>query len=311
MTSLPESAWNGRFAPSPTGDLHVGNLRTALVAWLVARSYGGSFVVRMEDLDASVARREFAEGQLRDLAAIGLDWDGEVVFQSDRSELYQEALDYLRADDLVYECFCTRKEIQAASQAPNGPQLDGRYPGTCRDLSSVARSQRRQRGRPPALRLRSQRTEGNVEDLLCGTHTFPVDDFVLRRNDGVWAYNLAVVVDDAEQKVGTVVRADDLLASTPRQRHLQELLRLPLLQYVHVPLVVNERDERLAKRDGAVTLNDRIAAGESAASVVEQLTGSLGEGVVRRGEPLQVERISREPWVFRPENNERSATQSR
>jgi glutamyl-tRNA synthetase len=292
--------WNGRFAPSPTGELHIGNLRTALVAWMIARSNGGRFVIRMEDLDASVARRGFAEAQLRDLAAIGVDWDGDVVFQSDRSELYEAALSRLRADDLVYECFCTRKEIQAASHAPNGPQLEGRYPGTCRDLNSTERSRRQDLGRPPALRLRTDRDEEMVNDLLCGLHTFPIDDFVLRRNDGVWAYNLAVVVDDAEQQIGTVVRADDLLSSTPRQSHLQQLLGLPLPQYVHVPLVVNERGDRLAKRDGAVTLNDRIAAGESAASVVEQLIGSLGESVVRRGEPVRLERISREPWVFRP-----------
>jgi glutamyl-tRNA synthetase len=276
MTELPIAAWNGRFAPSPTGDLHVGNLRTALVAWLVARQHHASFTIRMEDLDPAVSRREFADNQLRDLAAIGLDWDGEVVFQSDRHENYQLALDRLHADGLVYECYCTRKEIQGASEAPHGPQLEGRYPGTCRDLTDIQRSQRRATGRPPALRLRSMVDVGVVNDVRLGRHSFPVDDFVLRRNDGTWAYNLAVVVDDGEQQIGTVVRADDLLPSTPRQQYLSALLGLSPIQYLHIPLVVNQRSERLAKRDGAVTLQQLAVAGMTSSQLLLRLGESLG-----------------------------------
>jgi glutamyl-tRNA synthetase len=277
----------------------MGNLRTALLAWLVARSNGARFVIRMEDLDPVVSRRAVADNQLRDLEAIGIDWDGVVVFQSNRHELYAAALARLSEQDLVYECYCTRKEIQAASQAPNGPHVEGRYPGTCRSLSSTERSRRRT-ARPPALRLRAQTDEGRVEDLLAGSHTFPIDDLVLRRNDGTWAYNLAVVVDDAAQQIGTVVRADDLLSSTPRQQHLASLLGLPSVRYLHVPLVLNERGERLAKRDGAVTLTDRLNAGESCGSVTTQLVRSLGLGTRSLRKPVDLMQIRTTAWVFRP-----------
>jgi glutamyl-tRNA synthetase len=299
-------SWDGRFAPSPTGALHVGNLRTALIGWLVARSHGARFVVRMEDLDTIVSRREFADQQLEDLADIGLDWDGPVVFQSERHEQYQAALQQLADRGLVYECFCTRKEIQAASQAPNGPQLEGRYPGTCRSLTARQRSQRTAEGRRPALRLFAQVDEGVVDDLVAGYHTFPIDDLVLRRNDGMWAYNLAVVVDDAAQGIGTVVRADDLLASTPRQIHLGDLLGLPQLRYVHVPLVVNQAGQRLAKRDGAVTLPELEAEGIDRASLRGALACSLGLRAhrapiadVRELLPsFNLALVNREPWVF-------------
>jgi glutamyl-tRNA synthetase len=283
MTELPDNManalWNGRFAPSPTGALHLGNLRTALVAWLVARSHGARFVIRMEDLDPVVSRRVFADSQLADLSALGLDWDGEVVFQSDRHDAYLAAVDRLRADGLVYECFCTRKEIQMASQAPNGlasDALEGRYPGTCRDLTRAALSDRVRHGRPPALRLRAQVESGLVTDLVTGDHDFPIDDLVLRRNDGTWAYNLAVVIDDAAQRIGTVVRADDLLSSTPRQQHLGSLLGASKVQYAHIPLVLNERNERLAKRDGPVTLPEMVALGSSPESILGLIAHSLG-----------------------------------
>jgi glutamyl-tRNA synthetase len=262
-------------------------------------------VVRMEDLDPMVSRREFEAQQLTDLAAIGLDWDGPVVRQSERHELYEAALRTLADRGLVYECYCTRKEIQAASQAPNGPQLDGRYPGTCRTLTEPVRRAHQASGRRPALRLRSQSDSGEVDDLLVGRRWFPIDDLVLRRNDGAWAYNLAVVVDDAAQRVGTVVRADDLLSSTPRQHHLSELLGLPIPRALHLPLIVNERGERLAKRDGAVTLSDRVAIGESPADVLRRLVMSLGgqdHDSVRTAADLldrfSVHELSRTPWTF-------------
>jgi glutamyl-tRNA synthetase len=243
----------GRFAPSPTGPLHVGNLRTALLAWVVARSAGASFRVRMEDLDRVTSSPAHEVAQLTDLAAVGVDWDGAVVRQSERFARYDAALDTMTARGLTYECFCTRREIRDAVSAPHGP--DVRYPGTCRDLSTADLAARR-RERPAAVRLRSPGDPVTVVDLLAGEHTAVPDDVVLRRNDGVPAYNLAVVVDDAAQDVDVVVRGDDLLASTPRQVLLQRLLGLPSPRYAHVPLVIGADGQRLAKRHGAVTLAD-------------------------------------------------------
>ncbi len=269
----------GRFAPSPTGPLHVGNLRTALLAWLVSRSHGGEFLVRMEDLDASTASAVHERRQLADLAAVGADHDGPVVHQRERSARYAAAIDVLVERGLTYECYCTRREIrleiERAVAAPHGDRPDGAYPGTCRDLGARERAARRQQ-RPPALRLRADDAEISVHDLLAGAHRGVVDDFVLRRNDGVPAYNLAVVVDDADQSIEVVVRGDDLLGSTPRHVLLQQLLGRPTPQYVHVPLVLGADGQRLAKRHGAVTLTDLAAEGVSPTSVRRGLLESLG-----------------------------------
>ncbi len=228
----------GRFAPSPTGELHLGNLRTALVAWLSARSGNGRFLVRMEDLDRVTARPEHEAVQLRDLARLGLDWDGPVVRQSERFDLYHAAIGALAADGLVYECFCTRREIRDAASAPHGDLPEGAYPGTCRELSADVRARRRTT-RPAALRLRAGDERVAFVDRLHGSMSGPVDDVVLRRNDGVPAYNLAVVVDDDAQGVTEVVRGDDLLTSTPRQLHLGRLLgHHAVPTHLHVPLVL-------------------------------------------------------------------------
>jgi glutamyl-tRNA synthetase len=247
---------DGRFAPSPTGTLHLGNLRTALLAWLFARSAGARFLVRMEDLDTARVRPGSAEEQLADLAAIGLDWDGEVVFQSDRLDLYEAALAALRDEGRVYECFCTRAEIRAAASAPHGPLPEGAYPGTCLRLSEAELAAKRASGRPPALRVRAEGARVEFQDRLLGRQEAVVDDFVVRRNDGASAYNLAVVVDDAEQWVGEVVRGADLVDSTPRQLFLARLLALPEPSYAHVPLVLGPDDDRLAKRHGDVMLRE-------------------------------------------------------
>ncbi|MDQ4503370.1 tRNA glutamyl-Q(34) synthetase GluQRS [Sinomonas sp. ASV322] len=261
----------GRFAPSPSGELHIGNLRTALLAWLFARSTGRRFLLRVEDLDRARAGAE--EVQLRDLAAIGIDWDGDVVRQTERTELYADALRRLAADGLTYECFCTRREIQEAPSAPHAPQ--GAYPRTCRDLTEAQRARRRAE-RPAAVRLRAGVSEWAVSDVLHGRYAGLVDDFVLERNDGVVAYNLAVVVDDAEQGVDQVVRGDDLLPSTPRQAYLAGLLGCRVPEYAHVPLVLNAAGRRLAKRDGAVTLAALVNAGVRPERVTERLLESLG-----------------------------------
>jgi glutamyl-tRNA synthetase len=266
----------GRFAPSPTGTLHLGNLRTALLAWLYARSQGAAFLMRIEDLDRGRSRAHFEAEQLADLAAIGLDWDGEVVRQSERLDRYAEALVALDAAGALYPCWCTRAEIREAASAPHGPLPEGHYPGTCRRLTAAQRAEREALGRPPALRVDAGAARVAFADRLHGPQEGVVDDFVLRRNDGAYAYNLAVVVDDGAQGVGEVVRGDDLLDSTPRQLWLAERLGLPQPSFVHVPLVLAPDGTRLAKRHGAVTLADRRALGETADDVRVRLAASVG-----------------------------------
>ncbi len=265
---------DGRFAPSPTGPLHLGNLRTALLAWLFARSTGARFLVRMEDLDAGRVRAGIADAQLDDLRAIGLDWDEPVVWQSQRLDLYRDAIAELEEAGLVYSCFCTRAEIRAAASAPHGPERA--YPGTCRELSRAERATREANGRPPALRFRADEARFAFYDTVLCRREGVVDDFVLRRGDGTPAYNLAVVVDDADQGIGQVVRGADLVDSTPRQLLLARALGLPEPSYAHVPLVLGPDGSRLAKRHGAVTLADRRAHGESPDEVRSWLAASVG-----------------------------------
>jgi len=269
----------GRFAPSPTGDLHLGNLRTAVIAWLAARSRDDDFIVRMEDLDRHQSSIDIEGSQLRDLAALGIDWDGAVIRQSERFERYEAAISELADRGVVYECFCSRREIreeiEAASQAPHGPP--GSYPGTCRDLTAPERAGRRASGRPPALRLRTDGQVIEFHDRVHGAVSGLVDDVVLRRNDGVPAYNLAVVVDDDAQAVTEVVRGDDLLASTARQIHLQELLGYTRPMYMHVPLVVDAAGERLAKRSGMpMTMTELGAIGIAVQDVIGWIAATLG-----------------------------------
>lgn len=241
---------DGRFAPSPSGPLHEGNLRTALVAWMRAREKGARFLLRVEDLDPQRSRPEHEASQIADLRAIGIDWDGEPVRQSERGGLYEEALRELERQGRVYPCWCTRAEIREAAQAPHGPLPEGAYPGTCRALSAQQRAEReRSAPRPPALRLDARAETVSFTDLVHGPAAAAVDDFVLRRHDGAWAYNLAVIVDDAEQRMGEVVRGGDLLETTPRQLLIARLLSLPEPKYAHVPLVTDEDGRRLAKRD--------------------------------------------------------------
>ncbi|MET7773127.1 tRNA glutamyl-Q(34) synthetase GluQRS [Nocardia sp. NPDC005366] len=287
----------GRYAPSPSGDLHLGNLRTALLAWLFARSTGRRFLMRVDDLDR--VRPGAEQRQLADLAAIGVEWDGPVVRQSERLELYASAIERLTAEGRTYECFCTRREIQQAASAPHGPM--GAYPGTCRVLTAADRARLRAEGRPAALRLRADIADYEIVDELHGRYRGLVDDVVLRRGDGMPAYNLAVVVDDADQHIDQVVRGDDLLPSTPRQAYLAALLGLPAPRYAHVPLVLNRAGQRLAKRDGSVTLADRIALGESTEDVVSALACSLGYSArtpARLLEQFDPADLPRKPWTF-------------
>jgi glutamyl-tRNA synthetase len=262
---------DGRFAPSPTGVLHLGNLRTALIAWLFARAAGSRYLVRMEDLDTGRVRDGAADQQLADLAALGLDWDGEVVFQSQRLDRYGEAIGRLQAAGQLYECFCTRAEIRSAASAPHGPLPEGAYPGTCLRLTDAQRAERRAAGRRPALRVRAEAARVGFDDRILGRVEGVVDDFVVQRNDGAPAYNLAVVVDDAAQGIGEVVRGDDLAPTTPRQLFLAGLLGLPEPAYAHVPLVLGPDGARLAKRHGGVTLRE-VAPG----AALRWMAASLG-----------------------------------
>jgi glutamyl-tRNA synthetase len=269
----------GRFAPTPTSDLHLGNLRTALVAALAARSAAMPFLIRIEDLDQARVRAagDIAERQLADLARLGLTSDVAVVRQSERSAIYDAALERIR--DHTYECFCSRKEIAAVTQAPHGVTLP--YPGTCRELTEAQRAERRLT-RPAAIRLRAGGATEQVTDLLHGSVEGVVDDIVLRRGDGVHAYHLAVVVDDGLQEVTEVVRGDDLLSSAPAQSYLARLLGFAPPLYAHIPLVTGPGGQRLAKRDGAIGVAALASRGLGPGEILAHLGASLGEAISTR-----------------------------
>ncbi|PRB69356.1 tRNA glutamyl-Q(34) synthetase GluQRS [Arthrobacter sp. MYb213] len=289
----------GRFAPSPTGQLHLGNLRTAILAWLFAKSTGRQCLLRIEDLDR--VRSGAEEQQLFELAAIGLEFDSPLVRQSERLPVYLDAIQSLRDKDLLFECFCTRKDISEAASAPHA--APGAYPGTCRNLSSEERAEK-SKERPAALRLRAGVAQFTVHDVIFGQYTGIVDDFVLLRNDGSPAYNLAVVVDDGAYGIDQVVRGDDLLSSAPRQAYLAQLLGMPIPTYAHVPLALNSKGQRLAKRDGAVTLEDLSEKGVNGAQIRAYLLESLGlpgTSLQAALDSFNPDDLPREPWVVEPE----------
>jgi len=294
----------GRWAPSPTGEFHLGNLRTGLLAWLFARSRQAKFLWRFEDLDGAV-RPEFYDLQLRDFRGIGLDWDSPVVRQSDRLTLYKDAIEELKQRGLTYRCWCTRREILEAATAPHAHLPEGAYSGKCRKLTAKQISDHERSGRNPALRLITEGETVQLRDRQLGSFSGAVDDFVLCRGDSTPSYNLVVVIDDAEMGITEVVRGDDLLPTTPRQVYLSALLGIPSPIYAHVPLVLNESGNRLAKRDGAVTLRDRLDLGESELDVLNYLLSSLAipriesfqelHGVAQDFEPSN---LPTSAWVF-------------
>jgi glutamyl-Q tRNA(Asp) synthetase len=239
----------GRFAPSPTGPLHLGSLVAAVASWLFARRAGGRWLVRIEDIDTPRVVSGSAEEILAALQRYGLEWDGEVEWQSRRTACYEDALRRLREAKLVYDCACSRADLQRAPSAPLGAEAV--YPGYCRDGLPPGKA-------PRAVRFHAPHQVIAFDDLLCGRIEEHVGartgDFVVRRADGLFAYQLAVVVDDAEQGVTQVVRGVDLLYSTPRQIALQHALGYPTPEYAHVRLVVNPDGSKLGKRDGALPL---------------------------------------------------------
>jgi glutamyl-tRNA synthetase len=268
----------GRFAPSPTGELHLGNARTALLAWLWARSAEGELALRIEDLDGPRVRPGMAERQMEDLRWLGLDWDGDAVFQSGRTSRYDEAVQRLTAAGHVYECFCSRAGIAAVASAPQGDE-GPRYPGTCATLDAGERERRRLE-RSPALRLRVPAGRVEFDDEIAGAQSFDtqamVGDFVLRRADGVFAYQLAVVVDDGAMRITQVLRGADLLASTARQILLHRMLGQREPRWAHAPMIVAPGGRRLAKRDRALTLSHLRASGADPRRIVGRLARSSG-----------------------------------
>ena len=268
----------GRYAPSPTGELHLGNARTALAAWLWARATGGRFLLRFEDLDVGRVRAGIAARQAKDLRWLGLDWDGDPSFQHDRLALYSDAIARLEASCLTYPCFCSRSDIRAAA-APHGDEGPV-YAGTCSSIPPAHAAARLAAGEPAALRLR---LDGAIDwhDETCGPQREDLGsqcgDIVIRRRDGVIAYQLAVVVDDHDQGITHVLRGDDLLGSTARQLRLRALLGLaPAPAHAHVPLLLGPDGARLAKRDAAPTLGEARAARADPRAIVGWLACSAG-----------------------------------
>ena len=279
----------GRFAPSPSGKMHLGNLFSFLLAWCAVRAEKGEMVLRMEDLDPQRTSAEYAALIRRDLRRFGLDWDREVPCQSTRTAAYDAAFARLEAMGLLYPCYCSRSQVHAAS-APHLGQSEFVYPGTCRALTA---EQRAAQTRLPAWRLRVPAEEWTVHDGLQGDYTELLSrdcgDFVLRRADGVYAYQLAVVVDDADNGVTQVVRGRDLLASTPRQIFLFSLLGKPAPVYYHVPLLLAPDGRRLSKRDGDLDLDSLLGRFSP-----EQIIGALAHaaGLIEKKEPISAAELA-------------------
>jgi glutamyl-tRNA synthetase len=264
----------------------------------------------MEDMDRDRFRAGIEEEQLADLRALGLDWDGPVVRQTERLELYEAAISRLDGDGLLYPCYCTRREIREAVSAPHGP-ISTSYPGTCRRLTSRERAELEAAGRNPSLRVRAEGLTATFEDRVLGRREGGSDDFVVRRSDGSPAYQLTVVVDDAEQGVDEVVRGDDLADSTPRQLILHGMLGLPEPGYAHVPLVLGPDGKRLAKRHGelygGITLADRLESGETTEGILGWM--AVSSGLAEPGERITAgdlvprfdpDLIPREPAIWSP-----------
>lgn len=280
----------GRFAPSPSGRMHLGNVLCAMLAWLSARRQGGRFLLRIEDLDAMRCPRSFAALILDDLRWLGLDWDSNLLYQSERAAVYEQYEAVLREKNLLYPCFCSRAALHAAS----APHLsDGRviYPGTCRHLTA-AEIQEKRKSRLPAIRVCVPDETIAFTDTVCGSYaenlTAECGDFIIRRSDGVFAYQLAVVVDDALSGVTEVVRGCDLLSSTPRQIWLYQELGFTPPRFAHIPLLCDSDGRRLSKRDQDLDLGllrQRFTP--------EQLTGILAcaAGLLDKPEPVALREL--------------------
>ena len=293
------SAVTGRFAPSPSGRLHLGNLACSLLAWLSARSQGGRIVLRIEDLDAERCPRKYADALEEDLRWLGLVWDeggssggpNGPYYQSECAAIYTESYNKLEAQGLVYPCFCSRAQLHAAS-APHTSDGNVIYPGTCRGLTVEQIAEKRKK-KAPAYRLMVPDEDITFTDGCMGPHTENLlrdcGDFYLRRADGVFAYQLAVVVDDALMGVNQVVRGVDLLSSTPRQIWLQQQLGFPQPEYGHVPLLYGADGHRLSKRQKDVDLGALRQMGKRPEDIVGQL--ACWAGLIDQPEPVQAREL--------------------
>jgi len=270
----------GRFAPSPTGVLHLGNARSFLLAWLSIRSQGGTLLMRIEDLDGPRIRRGAEQACLEDLLWLGLDWDGPIVRQSERAPAYREALEVLLASGMAYPCICSRKEVEAAASAPHVGEEGPIYPGTCRGRFPDAAAVLADPDVAAAVRFQAPAGPTSFEDGFLGSCTFEVardlGDFVIAKRDGEAAYQLAVLVDDVAMGITEVLRGDDLLSSAARQIQLARALALEPPQYLHVPLVVGSDGRRLAKRHGDTSLKTFRNAGVRAEEILGWLAYSCG-----------------------------------
>ena len=267
----------GRFAPSPTGRMHAGNIYAALSAWLVAKSQGGTIVLRIEDLDRDRSKAEYISAVQRDFELLGLTWDHGPFFQHDRDEAYLEAFSALEREGLVYPCFCTRADLHAASAPHRGEKFV--YPGTCCGLTAEQIAEKSLR-RAPAQRLHVPDAAYSFEDMVQGRYeqnlAHDCGDFLIRRSDQAFAYQLAVVVDDAAQGVTSIVRGVDLLCSTPQQLYLQELLGLDHPRYAHIPLLVAEKNRRLSKRDHDAGIEELLVRFKTPEAIIGHIAGICG-----------------------------------
>lgn len=249
--------------------MHAGNIFAALMSWLIVKSQNGVIVLRIEDLDVERSRASYADQVCRDFESLGLTWDEGPFYQRDRDEAYCDAYRRLVEDGLVYPCFCTRADLHAASAPHRGEKLV--YPGTCRKLSAQEVEERLST-RKPAYRVKVPNRRYEFDDLVQGGFAQELEsecgDFIIRRSDGLFAYQLAVVVDDAAQGINCVVRGMDLLVSTPQQMFLQEQLGFERCVYAHVPLMVGERDRRLSKRDRDAALDELLSAYKTPEGVI-------------------------------------------
>lgn len=280
MPRLSTPAPVGRLAPSPTGLLHVGHARTFVLAWCHARSRGGNVVLRIDDLDGERCRHEFVEHAVRDLAWLGLDWDGPVYLESAGLEAMNAAIARLLDRGLAYPCTCTRSDIALAQSAPQRGSEEVRYPGTCRGRYDSLAEAERKSGRKPAVRLRVPDGITAFQDGLFGAQSYDVQaevgDFAIARRDGSPAYQLAVVIDDSLQGVTEVVRGCDLLSSTARQIAIANLIQITPPSWLHLPLVTDENDRRLAKRERALGLAELRERGVAPQAIVGWALRSAG-----------------------------------
>ena len=306
----PAPAPVGRLAPSPTGRLHLGHARSFLLAWWHARSRGGRVVLRIEDLDAARVREGAVDACLRDLEWLGVDWDGAPLHQSGDVGPMRDAVESLLEAGSAYACTCSRSDVLAAASAPHAGDGELRYPGTCRGRYRSPSDAERQASRAVGVRFRVPGRAIAWTDGFAGPqrHDVAADvgDFLIARRDGVFAYQLAVVVDDARQGVTEVLRGDDLLPSAPRQALLQEALGLPSPRWFHVPLVVDERGRRLAKRDDDLALASLRESGADARALVAWAARSAGHDVPDRLSPgelcagFDLARVPPSPAVLHP-----------